>query len=277
MSKEAPRTLVIEAGKAESQYWRDLWRCRELFLFLTWRDILVRYKQTVFGVAWAWLRPLLTMVTFTLVFGKLAKMPSDDLPYSVLVFIAIMPWQFFSNAFNAAANSMVDNGNLISKIYFPRLIIPASAVLVCLVDTLIAAVLLAILMVWFGVWPNWHVITIPFFLLLTFLLSLGSGLLVAALNVRYRDFRYVVPFAMQFGMYVSPVGFSSSVVPDKWRALYDLNPMVGIIDGFRWALGGSKAPLDYTSTSFSCVITVLFLLIGLRYFRKTEQTFADVI
>ena len=194
MNAEQPRTLVIEAGKVEAQYWRDFWRCRELLLFLTWRDILVRYKQTVLGVAWAWLQPLLTMLVFTVVFGKLAKMPSDNLPYSILVFMGILPWSFFSNAFNAAANSMVGNSNLISKVYFPRLIIPVSAILVCLVDMLISAVLLALLMAWFGVWPDARILFIPFFLLLAFILCLGSGLLVAALNVRYRDFRYVRSF-----------------------------------------------------------------------------------
>ncbi len=277
MAKETPQELVLEAGRIEAYYWRDIWRCRELFLFLTWRDVLVRYKQTVFGVAWAWFRPLLTMLAFTLVFGRLAKLPSDNLPYSVLVFIGLLPWQFFSTSFVAASSSMTDNANLISKVYFPRLIIPAAAIMVCLFDTLIAAVLLAALMMWFGVWPDIRIIAVPFFLILTFLLSLGSGLLIAALNVRYRDFRYVVPFLMQFGMYVSPVGFSSSIVPEKWRAFYSINPMVGIIDGFRWALGGTEAPLNVTSVAFSCIVTAAFLCWGIRYFRRTEQTFADVI
>ncbi|NTU76797.1 MAG: ABC transporter permease [Alphaproteobacteria bacterium] len=277
MKAEPARELIIEAGKTGAHYWIDLWRYRELFAFLAWRDVLVRYKQTVFGVAWAWLRPLLTMLAFTLVFGKLAKLPSEDTPYPVLVFVALLPWQFFSSAFGGAANSLIDNANLISKVYFPRLIVPTSAVIVCLVDTLVAGVLLVLMMVWYGIWPDWRVLALPFFLAMAFLAAMGSGLLVAALNVKYRDFRYVVPFIMQFGLYVSPVGFSSSIVPEKWRLLYAINPMVSVIDGFRWSLLGGKAPLDLGELVLACAVIALMLYVGIRYFRKTEQTFADVI
>jgi len=272
-----PRTLVIEAGQTEHQYWRDLWRHRELFLFLAWRDVLVRYKQTVFGIAWAWLRPLLMMLTFTLVFGKLAKLPSGDVPYPILVYCALLPWQFFASAFIEAANSLISNSNLISKVYFPRLIIPAGSVLVSFVDFAVAAILLIIMMFWYHVVPDWRIVTLPFFMLIGILVSVGFGVWVAALNVRYRDFRYVVPFIVQIGVYVSPVGFSTSVVPEKWRLIYDLNPMVVVIDGFRWALLSGNAPLSWDEIALSCVTTLTILWIAIRYFRKTEQSFADVI
>jgi len=277
MSRDNPPTLIIEAGRIESRYWGDLWRHRELFAFLAWRDVLVRYKQTVFGIAWAWLRPLLMMLTFTLVFGNLAKMPSEGVPYPVLVFVGLLPWQFFSSAFTEASNSLLGNSNLISKVYFPRLIIPAGSVLVSFVDFAVAAVLLIGMMFWYQVVPDWRIITLPFFMLIGIFASVGIGVWVAALNVKYRDFRYVVPFIVQFGLYISPVGFSTSVVPEKWRLLYDLNPMVVVIDGFRWSLLRGSAPLSFTEIVLSTCVTVSVLWFGIRYFRKTEQSFADVI
>jgi len=277
MSRENPPTLIIEAGRTESRYWWDLWRHRELFAFLAWRDVLVRYKQTVFGIAWAWLRPLLMMLTFSLVFGKLAKMPSEGVPYPILVYVGLLPWQFFSSAFTEASNSLLGNSNLISKVYFPRLIIPAGSVLVSFVDFAVAAVLLIGMMFWYQIFPDWRIVTLPFFMLIGIMAAVGIGVWVAALNVKYRDFRYVVPFIVQFGLYISPVGFSTSVVPEKWRLLYDLNPMVVVIDGFRWALLGGAAPLSLEEIVLSTCVTSSVLWMGIKYFRKTEQSFADVI
>ena len=216
--------LLIEPGRTEKNYWGDLWRYRELFYILAWRDISVRYKQTAIGVIWAILRPFLAMVIFTVVFGRIAKMPSHGIPYPILVFAAMLPWQFFSNSLSEASQSLVVNTNLISKVYFPRLIIPAGAVITSLVDLLISAVLLGVLMIWFRFMPDWRLLTLPLFTLLAFLAALGPGLYLTALNVKYRDFRYVIPFITQFGLYLSPVGFSSSVVPEEWRLLYSLNP-----------------------------------------------------
>jgi len=269
--------LVIEPGRGFGRYWGDLWRYRELFYFLAWRDILVRYKQTAIGVAWAILRPFLTMVVFTLVFGRLAKFPSDGAPYPILVFAAMLPWQLFSNALQESSNSLIGNSALISKIYFPRLIVPASSVAVSLVDFLISFGILVGLMVWYGFVPSWRVLFLPFFILLVLLLSLGAGFWFSAINVKYRDFRYVVPFVVQFGLYVSPVGFSSSVVPDSWRLLYSLNPMVGVIDGFRWALIGESPRLYMPGFLASIGLTAALCLYGLVYFRRTERYFADII
>lgn len=275
---DAAYELVVEAGRTEGQYWRDLWTYRELFLFLAWRDILVRYKQTVIGIAWAVIRPFLTMVVFTVIFGRLAKMPTvGTAPYAVMVFAATLPWQFFSSALSEASNSMIGNANLISKIYFPRLIVPAGTVITSFVDFLIAGGVMVLLMVWYGWCPDWRLITLPAFILLAFVTAVGPGLLLAALNVKYRDFRYVVPFLVQFGLYVSPVGFSSSIVPERWRLLYACNPMVGVIDGFRWALLRGESPINWQSTGISVGVTVLLLIMGIRYFRKVERTFADVI
>jgi lipopolysaccharide transport system permease protein len=228
--------LLIEPGRTEKNYWSDLWRFRELFYILAWRDICVRYKQTAIGVIWAVLRPFLAMVIFTVVFGRIAKMPSNGIPYPILVFAAMLPWQFFANSLSEASNSLVLNSNLISKVYFPRLIIPAGAVITGLVDLLISAVLLGGLMIWFRFMPDWRMLTLPLFTLMAFLAALGPGLFLTALNVKYRDFRYVIPFVVQFGLFISPVGFSSEVIPANWRLAYSLNPMVGVIDGFRWAV-----------------------------------------
>jgi len=269
--------LVIEAGRTERHYWADLWRYRELFYFLAWRDILVRYKQTAIGVAWALLRPFLTMVVFTVVFGKLAKLPSDGVPYPVLVFAAMLPWQFFANSLSEASNSLIGNSNLISKVYFPRLIIPASSVITSFVDFLISALILVGVMVWYQFMPSWRIITLPLFIAIAFAASMGIGLWLTALNVKYRDFRYIVPFIVQFGLYISPVGFSSSVVPEKWRLLFSLNPMVGVIDGFRWAILGGDVPIYWPGFLISNGLVLLFLVTGIWYFRHTEKTFADVI
>ena len=269
--------LIIEPGRSELHYWKDLWRYRELFWFLSWRDILVRYKQTAIGIAWSVIRPFLTMIVFTVIFGKLAKLPSDGIPYPIMVFAAMLPWQFFSNSLSECSNSLIDNSKLLTKVYFPRLVVPASAVIVSLVDFFISFTILALLMIWYGFLPDWRIITLPLFLGLAFAASFGFGLWFAALNVKYRDFRYVVPFIVQFGLYVSPVGFSSNVVPDKWRLLYALNPMVGVIDGFRWAILGGKAQLYWPGFWLSMALTFLVFVLGVRYFRGTERAFADVI
>jgi lipopolysaccharide transport system permease protein len=269
--------LVIEAGRTELHYWRDLWRYRELFYFLAWRDILVRYKQTVIGVLWALLRPLLAIVVFTIVFGRLAKLPSEGVPYPILVCAAMLPWQLFASSFTEAGNSLVGSSNLISKVYFPRLIVPASAVAVSFVDFLVSFAILVALMAWYGVTPDWRLATLPLLVMVAIGTALGAGLWIAALNVKYRDFRYVIQFLVQAGLFISPVGFSSTIVPEEWRLLYSLNPMVGVIDGFRWALLGVNVPLYWPGTLLSVVLVSLLLVTGVGYFRKTERTFADVI
>ena len=270
--------LIIEAGRAERQYWRDLWRYRELFYFLAWRDILVRYKQTVVGIAWAVIRPFLTMVVFTVVFSRIAKLPAPGAaPYALLVMAGMLPWQFFATALTESSNSLIGNANLISKIYFPRLIVPAGSVITSFVDFLITLGLMAAMMLWYGFLPDWRLFLLPAFTLLAFMASFGIGLWLCALNVEYRDFRYIIPFIVQFGLYISPVGFSSAIVPEKWRLLYSLNPMVGVIDGFRWSLLRGETPLAISSLLTSVLLTSILCLSGIWYFRKTERTFADVI
>jgi lipopolysaccharide transport system permease protein len=269
--------LVIEAGRTERQYWKDLWRYRELFYFLAWRDILVRYKQTVIGIAWALIRPFLTMVVFTVVFGQLAKLPSQGAPYPILVFSAMLPWQFFSNSLSECSNSLITNANLIAKVYFPRLVVPTSAVVVSFVDFLISGMILLGLMAWYNFVPTWRILTLPLFICIAFAASMGAGLWLASLNVKYRDFRYIVPFIVQFGLYVSPVGFSSSIVPEQWRLLYSLNPIVGVIDGFRWAILGGESKLYLPGFILSLGLVFVMLVTGIWYFRKMERTFADVI
>jgi lipopolysaccharide transport system permease protein len=269
--------LVIEPGRSFRHYWHDLWQYRELFYFLSWRDILVRYKQTAIGIAWGILRPLLTMIVFTVIFGYLAKLPSEGVPYPILVFAAMLPWQFFSSSLTECSNSFITNANMLTKIYFPRLIVPASAVIVNLVDFLISFVILGALMAWYRFVPDVRVLALPIFLGLAFLASFGLGLWLATLNVKYRDFRYVVPFIAQFGLYISPVGFSSSVVPGKWRLLYSINPMVGVIDGFRWAILGGDSHIYWPGFLLSATITLVIFLLAIRYFRATERKFADII
>jgi lipopolysaccharide transport system permease protein len=271
------RELLISADRTTHKYWQDLWRYRELFYFLAWRDILVRYKQTTIGVAWAIIRPLLTMVVFTIIFGNIAKLPSQGVPYPILVFSAMLPWQFFANALTECSNSLVSNSNLISKVYFPRLIVPTSAVIVSLVDFLISSLILVCLMIVYHFTPDIKILTLPFFTLIGFAAAMGSGLWLAALNVQYRDFKYIVPFIVQFGLYISPVGFSSSVVPEQWRLLYSINPMVGVIDGFRWAILGGDTSIYLPGFAISCGLVIFQLITGVRYFMKMERTFADVI
>lgn len=270
-------TLIIEAGKTEKNYWRDLWRYRDLFYFLAWRDILVRYKQTVIGIAWSILRPLLTMIVFTIVFGNIAKLPSNGVPYAIFVYAAMLPWQFFSNSLSESSGSLVGSSNLISKVYFPRIIIPVSAVIVALVDFLISFVLFMFIMLWYNYMPSLNILTVPIFLFLSFFAALGFGLWLCALTVEYRDFRYIVPFIVQFGLYISPVGFGSEVIPEKWRLLYSLNPMSGIIEGFRWSIAGNSCPLNILYFSISIVVTFIIFVTGIWYFRRTERKFADVI
>lgn len=269
--------LIIKAGGRERQYWRDLWRYRELFAFLAWRDLLVRYKQTVVGVLWSLIRPFLTMVILTVVFGKFGKMPSGGVPYPILVFCGMLPWQFFSTALSESGNSLVGNANLISKVYFPRLVVPASSVITSLVDFLISAAFLVVLMCWYRFAPSANVLFLPCFVLLAFAAAFGAGLWIAALMVEYRDFRFIVPFVAQFGLYISPVGFYSSVVPEQWRLLYSLNPMVGVIDGFRWCILGGEHKLYLTGLFMSVVAVALLVVSGIWYFRKTERSFADII
>jgi len=270
--------LIIEAGRAERQYWKDIWKYRELFYFLAWRDILVRYKQTAIGLAWALIRPFLTMIVFTVVFSGIAKLPSEgNAPYPILVFAAMLPWQFFANALSECSNSLITNSNLISKVYFPRLIVPTSAVIVSFVDFMISGIILLALMAWYNYVPSWHILSLPLFILIAFAAAMGAGLWLAALNVEYRDFRYIVPFIVQFGLYISPVGFSSSIVPEQWRLLYLLNPMVGVIDGFRWAILGGKTSIYLPGFALSVGLVVLVLVSGIWYFRRMERSFADVI
>ena len=277
MDVQTENTLVIEAGRSEKNYWKDLWRYRELFYFLSWRDILVRYKQTVIGIAWSVIRPFLTMVVFTIVFGKLAKLPSEGIPYPLLVFTALLPWQFFANSLGEASTSIISNANMLTKVYFPRIVIPATSIIVSLMDLLISFVMLFFLMAWYGFTPSVRAFTLPLFLILACAASFGVSLWLSALNVKYRDFRYVVPFIVQFGLYVSPVGFSSGIVPERWRFLYSLNPMVGVIDGFRWALLSEDMALYWPGITLSTAITTVILVSGFKYFRKTEKIMADVI
>jgi lipopolysaccharide transport system permease protein len=272
------RVTVLEAGRAERNYWSDLWHYRELFAILAWRDIAVRYKQTVIGIAWAVVRPVLTMIIFTIVFGRLAKLPSDGgVPYPILVFVGMLPWFLFSGILSEASNSLISNTNLISKVYFPRLIIPMSTCAVAAVDFAINLVILFAIMAWYGFAPNWQIIFLPVFVMLAVLASLGPALWITALNVKYRDFRYIIPFIVQFGLYASPVGFSSAVIPDAWRFWYSLNPVVGVIDGFRWCLLGGESRLYLPGFILSLGVVAFFLWFGIRHFRRTERTFADLI
>jgi lipopolysaccharide transport system permease protein len=270
--------VVIEPGRTERRYWRDLWQYRELFRVLAWRDISVRYKQTVIGAAWALIRPFLTMVVFTIVFGKLAKLPADGgAPYALMVFAGMLPWSFFATAVTDASNSLIGNANLISKVYFPRLIVPTSAVMVAFVDLLISFAILVAMMLWYQFMPGWQILLLPAFTGLAFLTSLGLGVWITALNVKYRDFRYIIPFIVQFGLYVSPVGFSSSIIPNQWRLVYSLNPMVGVIDGFRWCLLGGESQLYLPGFCLSVAVAAFFLWLGIRVFRNMEKSFADLI
>ena len=275
--------IIIEPGTENSNYWKDLWNYRGLFYFLAWRDILVRYKQTVIGILWSILRPLITNVVFTVVFNKLGSFKADEgIPYAIMVCAAMLPWQFFSSAFSESANSLIANSNLLTKVYFPRLIVPASTVIVCLIDFLISFLILIGMFFWYNFVPDIRILLLPVFLLLALVTAMGTGLFIAALNVKYRDFRIIIPFIVQIGLYVSPVGYSSNEIysrdiPQILKYLYALNPMVGVIDGFRWCVMGGNTPLHIPEFIASIGISLLFLFIGVRYFRKMEKTFADVI
>jgi lipopolysaccharide transport system permease protein len=270
-------SILIEPGRIAGNYWRDLWSYRELLYFLALRDILVKYKQTAIGVAWALLRPALTMAVLSIVFGALARLPSQGVPYPILVLSGTLPWLFFAEALADTGTSLLTNASMISKVYFPRLLVPAGAIVVSLVDFAIAAVLLALLMAWYGFAPDWRILALPFFVAMAAATALGAGLLIAALNVRYRDFRYVLPFVLQFGLFVSPVGYSSSIIPEPWRLAYYLNPMAGVIDGFRWSILAGHSALHVPGLIISCAVSLLLLICGVAYFRRTERTFADVI
>ena len=278
LTEQASWDFVIKPGSATRQYWFDLWRYRELFFILSWRDISVRYKQTIIGVLWAILRPLLTMLVFTIIFGKIAKLPSEgQAPYALMVYAAMLPWQFFAGAVQESSNSMVGNASLISKVYFPRLIIPTSSIITSLVDFILSFAILLVLMAYYHFPPTWNMLLLPGFLLIVFLTAMGIGLYITSLNVKFRDFRYVIPFIIQFGLYISPVGFSSSVIPEQYRFWYSLNPMVGVIDGFRWAILGGQSHLYWPGFLLSVGIMLFFLWLGLSTFRKMERTFADMI
>jgi lipopolysaccharide transport system permease protein len=269
--------LIIEAGQTARHYWRDLWRYRELFAFLAWRDLLVRYKQTVVGVAWSLIRPVLTMAVLTIVFGKFGQMPSGGVRYPLLVFCGMLPWQFFSTALSETGNSLVTNSSLISKVYFPRLVVPAASVITSFVDFLISAAFLSLLMLWYQFVPPAQIVFLPFFILVAFATSFGVGLWVAALMVQYRDFRFIIPFFVQFGLYISPVGFQSGVVPEQYRLLYSINPMVGVIDGFRWSILGGEHTMYWPGFVLALLVVSTLVVTGVRYFQKAERSFADVI
>jgi lipopolysaccharide transport system permease protein len=276
--EQSKHYLRIEAGRTESQYWRDLWRYRELFYFLAWRDILVRYKQTFIGIAWALIRPFLTMVIFSIVFGQIANLPSEGkTPYPILVYAALLPWQFFSSALSASSNSLIDNANLLSKVYFPRIVVPISSIVVSLVDFIVSGIVLIGLMAWYSFIPSWRILMLPLLIIFIVAAATGAGLWFAALNVKYRDFRYVVPFVLQIGLYISPIGFSSGIVPKDWRFYYSINPIVGIIDGFRWAITDETSSLYIPGFLLSTAIVVLLLTTGIWNFRRMERTFADII
>jgi lipopolysaccharide transport system permease protein len=269
--------IIIVPEKSIKNFRRELWQYRELFYFLAWKDFIVRYKQTTIGIAWSVLRPLFAMIIFTIIFGQLAKLPSDGIPYPLLVFSAMLPWQFFSNTFMEASNSLIVNTSLVSKIYFPRIIIPTTSMIVNLVDFLISFCMLVIMMIFYTILPTWKILLLPFLLILSSVLSLGAGYFIAALNVKYRDFRYVVPFLIQLGLYISPVGFSSNIVPLRWKLLYSLNPMVGVIDGFRWALAGNQIFIFWPGFVLSVFLSILIFVLGARYFFSVERSFADNI
>lgn len=268
--------LVIEAGSTEKNYWKDIWNFRELFYILSWRDIKVRYKQTVIGAAWSIVRPVLTTIIFTVIFSRIAKLSSPGAaPYALMVFAGMLPWQFFSNALSEASNSLISNTNLITKVYFPRMIVPASSVITSLVDLGISFAILVVMFFIYRFSPPLTILFLPVFIIIAFIAAFGVGLYMTALNVKYRDFRYIIPFVIQFGLYITPVGFSSSMVPEKWKLLFSLNPMVGVIDGFRWCILGD--PLNWQSFFVSLGVSMLFLWMGVWYFRKTEKSFADNI
>ena len=269
---------IIEPGRQEQNYWRDLWRYRELFYVLAWRDVAVRYKQTVIGVIWALIRPLATILIFTVIFGHIAKLPSDGMaPYPLMVFAGMLPWTFFSTGLADASNSLIGSANLISKVYFPRLIVPIATIVVAFVDFFVSFIILIGMMVWYRYAPDWRIVLLPAFLAFLVMVTIGPSLWIAALNVKYRDFRYIVPFMLQFGLYISPVGFSSHIIPEEWRLLFSLNPLVGAIDGFRWCILSGQSELNIPGLALSIAVGVFFVWFGIRRFRKVEKSFADLI
>jgi lipopolysaccharide transport system permease protein len=268
--------LIIEAGGFEKNYWKDIWHYRELFYILSWRDLKVRYKQTAMGAGWSIIRPVLTTIIFTIVFSRVAKLQAPGaVPYALMVFAGMLPWQFFANALSESSNSLISNSNLITKVYFPRMIVPASSVITSLADLAISLLILVVMFFIYHFVPRITILLLPFFIIIALVASLGVGLYITSLNVKYRDFRYIIPFIVQFGMYVTPVGFSSSIIPEKWRLLYSMNPMVGVVDGFRWCILGE--PLYMPGFILSIGISLFFLWLGVWYFRKTEKSFADNI
>lgn len=269
--------ILIEAKKNSGNYWKDLWRYKSLFYFLAWRDILVRYKQTAIGIAWSVIRPLITLIVFSIVFGYLAKFPDKGVPYTVLVLCALIPWQLFATSFTEASGSVLVNSNILTKVYFPRIIIPASSVISSLIDFLISFGLLILLMAFYHIVPDWKIIFVPFFLIIILLTSLGASFFMSALNVKYRDFKYIVPVLVQLGLYISPVGYSISVVPEKYQFIYSLNPMVGVIEGFRWAILGQQNTLNIPGLLLSSLFSILIFILGVSYFKKVEKRFADYI
>jgi lipopolysaccharide transport system permease protein len=278
LDRDPPRALVLEAGRADRQYWIDLWRYRELFLILAWRDVAVRYKQTVIGVVWAFVRPFMTMVVFTVVFGRLAKLPTEGTaPYAVMVFAGLLPWTLFASILTEASTSVIGNANLISKVYFPRLIVPLSTVMVALVDFAVSLAILVGLMMWYGVVPGWQILFLPVFVAMALLAAIGPAVWAASIIVKYRDFRFIVPFVTQIGLYASPVGFSSKLVPPEWQLLYSVNPMVGVIDGFRWCILGGESPIYWPGFAISLVVIAGMVAWGAHSFRQSERAFADMI
>jgi homopolymeric O-antigen transport system permease protein len=270
-------TVVIEPRKGLVHLdLKAIWEYRELLYFLVWRDLKVRYKQTVIGAGWAILQPLMTMAIFTVVFGTFAKIPSDGIPYPIFAYSALLPWNLFAHSLTRGGTSVVGNAQLISKIYFPRLLLPLSGILSPIVDFAISFVILVVMMIWFGALPSWGVLALPLFLLLALLTALAVGLWLSALDVRYRDVGHTIPFLVQLWMFASPVAYPVSLVPEKWRMLYSLNPMAGVIEGFRWALLGNQSP-DFGVIIISSVIVVALLVSGIVYFKYTERTFADVV
>jgi lipopolysaccharide transport system permease protein len=270
--------LILEAGRADRQYWQDIWRYRGLLYILAWRDVAVRYKQTVIGLVWAFIRPFLTMVVFTIVFGHVAKLPtSNGLPYAIVVIGGLLPWTLFSSVLAEASGSVLANANLVSKVYFPRMIVPLATVFVVLIDFVVSLSILAGVMIWYGIVPGWQILLLPVFVVLALLASLGPAIWASAIVVKYRDFRFVIPFVLQFGLYLSPVGFQSTVIPERWRLLYSLNPMVGIIDGFRWCIVGGDSPIYLPGFALSLAVVVFFLWLGIHTFRRIERGFADLI
>jgi lipopolysaccharide transport system permease protein len=277
MREALQHEVVIRQGIGERHYWRDLWAKRELIYFLAWRDVIVKYKQTMVGILWVLIRPVFTLMVFTLVFGRIAALPSSNVPYPLLVFSGLMPWLFFAAAVSEVSNSVQSNAALVGKIYFPRLIITVSVLLVCLVDYAVSCLLIVVVALWTGYPPDLRILYLPVLTLWVAALAYGLGLCGAAMNVRYRDFRHLIPFALQLGVYVSPVGYSANLVPGKWRWVYSLNPMTGIIDGFRWAILGEKFDVYIPGMMFSIAATIAFLVLGLYWFRQVERQFVDFL